>query len=254
MIVRRYGLVDSTNTVARHLLDEFPDEISVVLAEEQTSGRGRMGRSWFGKNGSGVFCSAAFHPTKFFDYPNTPLLLQAWGAMCVRDILLELTPTMEIRLKYPNDVLIREVSQMAGETGPPFKKIAGVVVESEFEGSQLSACVVGIGINVGTVDFPDDISFKSTSLGNLGYHVERGLVEELLVNSIQELPRIVPASVLSDWRNSLSLEGKELTNKRSGELFLVVQVLDDGRLDLRNVKSGESSIADNGDSFVYDLG
>ena len=132
--------VNSTNTYAKALLKSGEPLMpyTVICAEEQTAGRGRMGRSWE-SNKDGTLCMSLIIP-RTLD-PSITLLC----ALGVHKALESIYGDLQI--KWPNDII-------AGN-----KKLCGILVETTAGGT-----VVGIGINVNTESFPDDICHKATSL------------------------------------------------------------------------------------------
>ncbi len=131
----RLDCVDSTMTAA---LGRPPG--TVVVAEEQTAGQGRMGRSWHSPRGEGLYCSivlAAPQPA--------PVLTLALGLAAKEAI--ERTAPVACDLRWPNDVLLAE------------RKVAGILVQL-----QEAAAIAGIGINVSQASFPPELAPHATSL------------------------------------------------------------------------------------------
>jgi BirA family transcriptional regulator, biotin operon repressor / biotin---[acetyl-CoA-carboxylase] ligase len=121
-----FDRLDSTNTQAAALADDRTNDGLVVLAEEQTAGRGQHGRTWCCQRGEGVLLSVLLFPP-----PATrrPVILAAWAANAVCETICENTG-LQAQIKWPNDVLIRE------------RKVSGILIE------QGLGTVVGIGLNV----------------------------------------------------------------------------------------------------------
>ena len=125
---------------------------SVFLADEQTAGRGRRGHSWLAAPGESLLFSVLMRPK--LEIAHVSALTLAIG-LAVRDAVRPLiTATPE--LKWPNDLLVGG------------KKLAGVLVESQLQGAELQAVVMGVGLNVATREFPPEISTIATSLALLG--------------------------------------------------------------------------------------
>lgn len=140
---------DSTNRVAMEWASEGAPERSIVVADYQTAGRGRMGRSWFAPPGSCLLFSVILRPNLAAD--DVPFLsLAAASATATAISRLEFDPT----LKWPNDV------NLSG------KKVCGILAESEIELGRAISVIVGVGINVsvGREDFPKEIRNTATSL------------------------------------------------------------------------------------------
>jgi BirA family biotin operon repressor/biotin-[acetyl-CoA-carboxylase] ligase len=143
---------------------------ATFVAERQTEGRGRRGRSWFAQEGESLLCSVLLR---------VPLPTEAVSALAlaaglaVREAVAKALPSYEerelVRVKWPNDIWVEN------------KKIAGVLAESQVQGGVLVAAVVGFGVNVMTSVFPDEIEKSATSLRLLGVAAER---EVLLADAL----------------------------------------------------------------------
>jgi BirA family biotin operon repressor/biotin-[acetyl-CoA-carboxylase] ligase len=139
---------DSTNTRAKDLAARHAPEGALVLSEKQTRGRGREARSWFSPSRDGIYLSLILRPTiPPREAPKITLLT----AVAVAETILSLT-RLKIAIKWPNDIL----------TGG--KKLAGILTEIGTQGDDIDYVVVGLGLNVNTPRFPDDIRDKATSV------------------------------------------------------------------------------------------
>jgi BirA family transcriptional regulator, biotin operon repressor / biotin---[acetyl-CoA-carboxylase] ligase len=163
--------VDSTNTVAMHLGEEGEPHGAVILAEEQSAGRGRAGRKWISEKSSGISCSLLLRPA--IPTSHAPLLTLVAG-LAARDAAAEdLANAPDIR--WPNDLLVRG------------KKFAGILTEMRAEPDRMHYAVVGIGMNVNQTKMPAEISDIATSL-----RIETGKVHsrlELLVRLLRHFDR-----------------------------------------------------------------
>ncbi|MFC1568465.1 biotin--[acetyl-CoA-carboxylase] ligase [Candidatus Margulisiibacteriota bacterium] len=141
-----YQEIGSTNDEAKRLVKKGQGEGLVVVAQEQTAGRGKPGSRWFSPAGSGCYLSAVVKP---FKNPQDLGPITLLGARAVVGAIAELTGLQAV-IKPPNDVLLRA------------KKISGVLVERLATGE----VIIGIGVNVGNPagSFPDDIKDSATSL------------------------------------------------------------------------------------------
>jgi BirA family biotin operon repressor/biotin-[acetyl-CoA-carboxylase] ligase len=125
-----YPSLSSTNDTAKKLAQQGAAEGTVVLAGQQTEGRGRLGRSWVSAPGSSVLLSVILHP----DPSRLAQINMAAGLAIVRTI--EKATKLGPAIKWPNDVLING------------RKVCGILMENLFEGGQLKGAIVGIGLNV----------------------------------------------------------------------------------------------------------
>lgn len=141
---------DSTNLRAKELADSGAPEGTVVVAEGQTEGRGRRGRTWFSPAGEGIYVSIILRPVLS---PNEAPRLTLLAAVAAAESLLHLAP-LGIRIKWPNDIMVGG------------KKLAGILTQISTEMDAVDYIVVGIGINVNTPPkgFPDDLRDRATSI------------------------------------------------------------------------------------------
>jgi len=180
--------VSSTNDLAKELAEKRCEEF-IVLAESQTSGRGRNERSWYSPPG-GLYFSLVLRPD--FDFDKYPLIGLAMG-LAIAQILDDLG--IEAKLKWPNDVLVND------------KKIAGILAESKH-----NYFVVGVGVNVNNYDFPDDLraTSLSTELGDV--LSTKWLMVKILKSFEGFYVRILKGvkELIDEYRGRSSLIGKEV--------------------------------------------
>jgi BirA family biotin operon repressor/biotin-[acetyl-CoA-carboxylase] ligase len=152
-----YPSVSSTNDVAGVLADRGAPEGCVVVANTQSAGRGRLGRSWASPPGAGLYVSAILRPN-----PDTPLLTIAAGVAVAEGI--QSATGLTVDLKWPNDAF-------AGG-----RKVAGILAEANSSAAG-AYVIVGFGINIMPAAYPPDVAVRATSLeGELGRAVDRGLL------------------------------------------------------------------------------
>ncbi len=146
--IHRVRSCSSTNDLAKELALAGEEEGTVVIADEQTKGRGRMGRGWFSVKNKGLYMSVILRPPR-----STISLLPLAAGLAVRKALLNSTG-IEILLKWPNDLIWRG------------KKMGGVLCESCFLGNRLSYVILGIGLNLNhdPEDFPAQIRKEAVSI------------------------------------------------------------------------------------------
>ncbi|MFM1931189.1 MAG: hypothetical protein RL226_492 [Bacteroidota bacterium] len=140
--VIRLQTVDSTNKYAANHLN-LPEwtEGTVILADEQTAGRGRNNNRWESEPGSNLLMSVVFRPT--FIIPQELFTLSMGVALAVADTL-RFFNLPDVSIKWPNDVL-------SGE-----QKLAGILIENQLRGNRAHTAIVGIGLNVNQLHgFPD---------------------------------------------------------------------------------------------------
>ena len=225
-----YPQVGSTNDVAGALAEQGADEGVVVVADQQTAGRGRLGRTWASPPGAGLYVSVVLRPPSHV----APLLTIAAG-VAVADGIASATG-LDVQLKWPNDV------HVSG------RKLAGILAEGAPR-----YVVLGIGINVMPAAYPPDVATRATSIeSELGRPIDRGMVlaEVLaaLASRYRELSTEGGRGVIDAWRRrAASTLGRRVEWDGGGEarLGLIENIDEDGALIVRSgselvrIRSGE---------------
>ena len=148
--VYSYKSIGSTNETAHRLAESGAPEGTIVIAEKQTKGRGRLGREWHSPSGLGLFFSLILRPTISIELlPGLSLV----AALSVSRVI-ERTSNLRPKIKWPNDCLIDS------------QKVAGILMEISAELDRISYAVVGIGININhqKKNFPKSLRSRATSL------------------------------------------------------------------------------------------
>ena len=150
--VEFHAEIGSTNDRARDALGEVGGNRLAVVADLQTAGRGRRGRTWVSPPGANLLVSVAFCPAI---QPSLAGLLGVAAALAVRDACAGLAPRAGLAIRWPNDVVDRSG-----------RKVAGLLIETALEGEELVEAVIGIGINVNWLpsEMPAEIAERATSL------------------------------------------------------------------------------------------
>ena len=160
-----YEKINSTQQVASELAATGASEGTIVVADSQTGGRGRIGRSWASPPG-GVYLSIILRPAI---KPSEALRFPLIAGVAVAQAIEQLTG-LKPRLKWPNDIIVKGC------------KAGGILTEMSAETDCINHIVIGIGINVNTESFPDEIRGIATSLkAECGKEVSRvQLVQDIL--------------------------------------------------------------------------
>ena len=159
-----YDTVGSTNDIASALASNGAGEGVVVIADAQTAGRGRRGRTWFSPPGAGLYVSVVLVPARSSASPGraTALLTLAAGVALAEAV--ERVTGLAPDIKWPNDLLVNR------------RKLAGILAEGVTapSSSGLQAVVLGYGINVGAAAYPLELAARVTSLDTeLGRPIDR---------------------------------------------------------------------------------
>lgn len=164
--------VDSTNEEIKRRADKSGEGL-VVISEEQSGGKGRLGRVWNSKRGSGIYMSMLLKPD--IHPQDAPKITQVAAAAVVK-ALKDLS--VDAKIKWPNDIMLKE------------KKVAGILTEMTGELMRVEYITLGIGINVnnGLEDFPEEIANKASSLKiEEKRSFERKIIVSAVLNNFEKL-------------------------------------------------------------------
>jgi BirA family transcriptional regulator, biotin operon repressor / biotin---[acetyl-CoA-carboxylase] ligase len=163
----RFDAVGSTNDVVRTWLAEGTPEVCLAVADEQTAGRGRAGRSWVAPAGRALLLSLGFRPSWLA--ADRTWRLAAITALAMADAAEEVAGLADgaIRLKWPNDLVVDDADLAPGaESRGAVRKLAGLLGETDGLGTADPRAVIGLGINADwpASEFPADLAPAMTSL------------------------------------------------------------------------------------------
>lgn len=202
--IKYFESIGSTNDEALAWAAADARDLSLVIAEEQTAGRGRLDRKWFTPNGTALAFSLILRPTS----EEKPHLSRTVGlaALAVAESLR--TRGLAAQIKWPNDVLING------------RKACGILVESVWSGEEVDCVVLGIGVNVLKESVPpaEDLLFPATSLEEeLGQPPERvEVLSEILAAFLALRPRLISDELISLWQSLLAFHGKNVQVETGG--------------------------------------
>ena len=161
---------DSTNLWIKRLAKEGASEGTLALAEFQSAGRGRLGRSWEVPEGTSVMMSILLRPK--FEPQYAPTLTLVMG-MAVAKAVKNLG--FDVSIKWPNDVVVSH------------KKICGILTEMGVRDGKIDYAVIGVGINVNIREFPEEMADKATSLYlESGREFDRSQIPGLVMEAFEE--------------------------------------------------------------------
>ncbi len=196
--LRYFDTIGSTNDEAMAWAESGAPDFALVAADQQTRGRGRLGRHWVTNPAAALAFSLVLRPG--------PREMKAMGqfsplgALGVAGALQNLG--MDAQIKWPNDVLVGR------------KKLCGILAEAVWSGSQLRGLVLGIGVNVApeSVPPPEEVMFPATCIQwELGRPVERwGLLREVLANILKWRAQLGMAPFLAAWQAHLAFRGEQV--------------------------------------------
>jgi BirA family biotin operon repressor/biotin-[acetyl-CoA-carboxylase] ligase len=195
-------------------------EGTAVIAEKQTSGRGRLKREWFTPQGN-IAVSVVLYPARK-DLPFLTML----AALAVQYGIRK-TTGLHCQLKWPNDVLING------------KKVCGILLESRAAPNSVDYAIIGIGINVNMklADYPEIFAIATSLADETGKEVSRAAMLQNLFLEMEKLYLRLQngESILAEWRDNLVTLGKQIHVRAGDDVFEGIgeSVVDDGSLMLR---------------------
>ena len=161
---------DSTNLWIKRLAKEGASEGTLALAEFQSAGRGRLGRSWEVPEGTSVMMSILLRPK--FEPQYAPMLTLVMGMAVAKAVK---TLGFDVSIKWPNDVVVSH------------KKICGILTEMGVRDGKIDYAVIGVGINVNIKEFPEEMADKATSLYlECGKEFDRSQIPGLVMEAFEE--------------------------------------------------------------------
>ena len=225
--LRYFDSIGSTNDEALDWVTKNASDLSIVIADEQTRGRGRLNRKWFTPKDSALAFSLILRPAA----AQSPHLTRTVGVAALAIVESCLRLGLVPRIKWPNDILVNG------------KKIAGILIETVWSGAAVDSVVVGMGVNVHTASVPPEefLQFPATSIENeLG--IPPPAREEILSGIIDSFihwrARMGTDELIQAWEKSLSFRGQQVQVGAGSEVSAVGGELlglePDGSLRLRD--------------------
>ena len=246
--VRSYHRIGSTNDEASLWIDESAPDLALIVADEQTAGKGRQGRHWFTPPSAALAFSLVLRADVKQLVPTGSSLDPAWavmrmtalGALAVCEALHD-NFALPAQIKWPNDVLLNR------------RKVAGILAEAHWQGNHLQAVILGIGINIAPLSVPPDevLIYPATCVQEeLGRPVDRfDLLHLILESLLQWRSRIGEPVFVQMWDSLLAYKGEWVNLLRDDQgkspVASIVQVLGldgDGRLLLKDSHGEEFSL------------
>jgi BirA family transcriptional regulator, biotin operon repressor / biotin---[acetyl-CoA-carboxylase] ligase len=195
--IRFYPSTGSTNEDALKWAVQGADDGSLVIADQQTSGRGRLGRKWVTNPGAALAFTLILRPTE--KEKNHLSLFSPLGALAVSGTIRKYCQ-LSAQVKWPNDVLVNR------------KKICGVLAETQWTGNNLNGLALGIGINISPASIPvrTDLLFPATCLENeFNQSVDREKFLRGVVTEFFHLRKLLGSiEFLHLWEKQLAFKGE----------------------------------------------
>lgn len=235
--VHYFSVIDSTNSEAKRMAMEGAAHGTVLVAETQTAGRGRFGKSFYSPESTGLYMSVILKPgdTAISDAQ----MITVAAAVVVSQAIERLTGHKP-GIKWVNDLYLND------------RKICGILTEavSDFESGRVESIIIGIGINCATTDFPEELTQIAGSLGDSNLSRNR-LAAIIATGLLKTFDRINDPEIINEYKSRSIMIGKTITYLHQGSehTAVVLDINNKGNLVVKNadglvniISSGEVSI------------
>jgi len=213
--IEYWPTVGSTNDIAKQLGAEGAPEATLVLADEQTAGRGRLGRAWWSPPGTAIAMSLLLRPT--FPPLRAHRLTMLAGLAAAEAI--EQVTGLRVGLKWPNDIVIEQEARSKRQEAI-FLKLGGILSEASIADEAFEFVVVGLGLNI-NVDFRGraDLPEATSLIMELGHEVGRLAILRALVERFAARYAVIDRDeqLLANWSARLTMLGRQVVAQRGGE-------------------------------------
>ncbi len=228
-----YPSVDSTNNCCKRLLADGREGIFLVTADEQTAGRGRQGKSFYSPPLTGIYFSVVIRPHTSLHNAVTATTAAAVSVCRAIEKITDKNP----KIKWVNDVYLDN------------KKICGILTEAitNFEDGTVDSVIVGIGINIKTTCFPDDV----TTAGNLNTDISRSRLIAAVTDELLEIAHSGYKSFIDYYRSHSLVIGEKIKFIQNSKVTpaLAVAIDETGGLEVE-LENGEHTVLRSGEISI----
>ena len=226
-----FDKLDSTNVYARSLKEDDSAHGTLVVADEQTAGKGRQGRVWRSQKGMNLLFSLVLRPKITHDRIR---LLPFAAGLAVADAI-EQSTGCNVECKWPNDLLVGK------------KKVAGMLIESTVQNEAITNVILGIGVNVNQTHFPVELNATSLRI-HTGKDVDRvrllcSALEEL-EQRYEQLEHFSPRMILDEWKQRAPMFGSLITLVEHGSPLkaTAIDIAPDGALIIEELNGARREV------------
>ena len=228
-----YPVIDSTNNEAKRLLAKGETNRLLIVADEQTGGRGRQGKSFYSPALTGVYFTLVLHPMTALSNAVSATTAAAVAVCRAVERLTDKQP----KIKWVNDVYLDG------------RKICGILTEAvtDFETQTVTSVIIGIGMNIKTVNFPDDVE----NAASLGADVSRCELIAAIADELCDIAEKPPGEFIDYYRSHSMLIGEDINFIKNGAVTPAVAVAIDenGGLTVR-LNNGEVTTLTSGEISI----
>lgn len=231
-----FDTIDSTSNEAKRAIEHGLASEAIFVSHHQTAGRGRHGKSFYSPDESGLYFSIVLHPEISLE---KSVMLTVAAAVATREVI-EAQTKKHPMIKWVNDIFIDN------------KKVCGILAEAinDYEKGIIKSAVIGIGINITTKDFPDELDGIASSLGE---EINRNETVALIFKRLKEICDKLENNkgFIDEYRKYSLAIGKTVSFKRNGvdHKAKAVDVSDNGEL-LVITEGGEEILLNSGEISI----
>ncbi len=224
-----FSRTESTNTSSKSMALRGAPEGTLVLADTQTSGRGRKGREWYSPIRDGLYASIILRPDLLLSQAGR---IPIFASLAVAETFVSLGVS-GVSIRWPNDILVRG------------KKIAGILTEVGAEMDAVDYIIIGTGINVNTPRFPKNLQRSATSLFlETGKRVFRCMILNEYLTLFEKYCRLykkgITGRLLTRWKDLAGIMGRDVVVETGGRTSggIVRDLDEDGALIVQTPNAG----------------
>lgn len=213
-----FNSIDSTNACARTLAEAGAEEGTVVIADFQTQGRGRLGRTWISEPGANLLFSIVLRPSQM------EIALLPFSASVAVARAIEHLTRHRAECKWPNDVLMNN------------RKVCGILIETTMTDEDRAYAIIGIGINANQRTFPSSLSAVTSIALETGKEIDRSALFKHVLREFEEIYRTIQSrsaeNIMSEWRTRCSMLGHRVIIRSHDTTYegVAERLSDDGGL------------------------
>ena len=232
--VKVFDSIDSTNSEAKRAVSAGLNSDGIFVADSQTAGRGRRGKDFYSPTGTGLYFTAVLHPEVSLTDATS---ITSAAAVAVAKILEQETKK-DPKIKWVNDIFIDN------------KKVCGILTEavSDLESNTVQAIIIGVGINLTTKEFPEDIKDIAAAAGK----INRNRLSARIFEELSRLCYALPCKdFMEDYRKYSLVTGKTVYFCKNGNNYSAIakSITDNGEL-LVVTPEGEEMLLNSGEISV----
>lgn len=232
-LVIRLKELDSTNNYMKNLVrEQHPEEGSLITTDFQIGGRGQMGNGWYSERGKNLLFSLLIYPVDVL--ANEQFIISRIASLAVKNTLDQFTD--DIRIKWPNDIYWKD------------RKIAGILIENDIQGRNITNSVIGVGININQDVFPEDLPNPVSLKQIVGSEQDRDYILDIFIREFFLLYREFQKGETEAIEDEYMLDLYRINDyywfeDNNGRfLAMIKKVLPSGHLVLETLEKGEERI------------